>query len=466
MKVVPDSRAAQIYTDLQKLLESLNSGEKLPPVRALCERYSASPVTVQTALSMLARAGRVVAKSGDGTYKTNPVAHPLLMVPTLDYAWQSVALGSSPLADEAVARDHFTPRPDLISLSIGYLDESLQPLERLNRAAVRALKRPQIWQRLPPEGSEELRAFFARSLGGDFGAQDALIASGGQAALSSTFRALVPPGGSIVLESPTYFAAISVARVAGFKTVPVPVDGEGIRPDLLEEALRISGAKVLYLQPQFQNPTGATLTLRRRAEVLELARKFGVFIIEDDYAHDLRLEGETLPPLILSAPERTVYIRSITKITAPGLRIAAILAKGPVLGRLKTMRALDDMFVTGLTQEIALELLSSSSWPTHLKKVQAALRQRRDLLALSVRQKLPQLRLSSLPQGGFSLWFELPPGTDDLEYARKAARVGVSIGAGSRYFPAEPGGSFVRLTYAGLPEDRLLEGVSRLRGVV
>ena len=450
------------------MLESLNAGEKLPSVRALCERYSASPVTVQTALSMLARAGRVVAKSGDGTYKTNPVVQPLVPVPTPDYAWQSVALGSSPLADEGVARDHFTlfdVRPDLISLSIGYLDESLQPLERLHRAANRALKRPQIWQRLPPEGSEELRAFFARSLDGGFGVQDALIASGGQAALSSTFRALVPLGGSIVLESPTYFAAISVARVAGLKTVPVPVDFEGIRPDLLEEALRISGAKVLYLQPQFQNPTGATLTLSRRAEVLELARRFGVFIIEDDYAHDLRLEGEALPPLILSAPERTVYIRSITKITVPGLRIAAILAKGPVLGRLKTMRALDDMFVTGLTQEIALELLSSSSWPSHLKKVQAVLRRRRDLLTLQVRQKVPQLKLSSLPQGGFSLWFELPPGTDDLEYARKAARVGVSIGAGSRYFPAEPGGSFVRLTYAGLSEDRLLEGVSRLARV-
>jgi len=447
------------------LLESLNVGEKLPPVRVLCERYSASPVTVQTALSRLARAGKVVAKSGDGTYKTSPAESPTSPTQTPDYAWQSVALGSSPLADESVARDHFSPRPDLISLSIGYLDESLQPLERLNRAANRALKRPQIWQRLPPEGSEELRAFFARSLGGDFGAQDALIASGGQAALSSTFRALVPLGGSIVLESPTYFAAISVARAAGLKTVPVPVDLEGIRPDLLEEALRISGAKVLYLQPQFQNPTGATLSPLRRVEVLELARKYGVFIIEDDYAHDLRLEGESLPPLILSAPERTIYIRSITKITAPGLRIAAIVAGGPVLSRLKTMRALDDMFVTGLTQEIALELLSSSSWSAHLKKVQVALKLRRDLLALRVREHLPQLKLSSLPQGGFSLWYELPKGADDLEYARRAAGVGVSLSAGSRYFPAEPGGSFVRLTYAGQSEDRLLEGVSRLARV-
>ena len=447
------------------MLESVSPGEKLPSVRTLCQRYSASPVTVQTALSRLARAGLTVAKSGDGTYKANLVEQRISLGQTVDYAWQSVALGSSPLAEESVARDHFTPRPELISLSIGYLDESLQPLERLNRAANRALKRPQIWQRLPPEGSEELRAFFARALGGDFQAQDTLIVSGGQAALSSTFRALVPLGGSIVLESPTYFAAISVARVAGLKTVPVPVDAEGIRPDLLEEALRISGAKVLYLQPQFQNPTGVTLTRSRRVEVLELARKYGVFIVEDDYAHDLRLEGESMPPLILSALERTVYIRSITKITAPGLRIAAILAKGPVLGRLKAMRALDDMFVTGLTQEIALELLSSSSWKGHLKRVQSALKARRDFLILKVHEQLPYLKLSSVPQGGFSLWYELPAGTDDLEYVRSAARAGVGISAGSRYFPAEPGGSFVRLTYSGLPEDLLLEGVSRLKGV-
>ncbi len=469
MRVLNNSRSAQIYADLRQTLEPLEVGEKLPTVRAMCERYSASPGTVQTAMSMLARAGLVVAKTGDGTYKADSsppgAQHDTPLHSTPDFAWQSVALGSSPLADEALSKDHFSVRPDLIPFTNGYLEESFQPLERLARASARALKRPQVWQRLPPEGLEDLRAHFARALGGDFRAQDALIVSGGQAALSSIFRALVAPGQPILLESPTYFGAIAVARAASLRPVPVPVDGEGIRPDLLEQALKLSGAKVLYLQPRFHNPTGATLKPSRREQVLELARKHGVFIVEDDYARDLDFEGAALPPMVLGAPERIIYIRSITKTTVPGLRIAAILAKGPVLGRLRAMRALDDMFVTGLSQEIALELLTSSSWPAHLKTLRAGLKARRDLLVSSVRQHLPSLSLSSVPQGGFSLWCGLPEGMGDLEYVEKAARAGVALGGGSRYFPAEPGGSFVRLTYSGVSQEALLEGVSRLARV-
>jgi DNA-binding transcriptional MocR family regulator len=423
-------------------------------------RHRASPVTVQRAIARLAQEGLVVPRPGRGTF----VAERTVVADDLpDLSWQAVALGS-PRGDSAGLGELLAlPPPGAIPLSTGYLDPELQPLAAAGAALGRAARRPGAWARGPVEGREELRAWFAREAGGGFGAHDRVVCPGGQSGLATAFRALAAPGEPIVVEAPTYLGALAAARAAQLRVVPVPTDADGIRPALLAEAFERSGARLLYAQPTFANPHGATLGPGRRAAVLDVVAAAGAFLVEDDWARDLAIDGDPAPPL--AAADRhghVVYIRSLSKPAAPGLRVAAVGARGAAGERLRAARIIDDFFVSGPLQEAALELVASPAWRRHLRTLHDALRERRDALAAAVARDLPALRLTLLPAGGLHLWFALPDRADDTAIAARAAAGGVTVGPGRMWFGAEPPGPHLRLSFAGADPARLAEGVRRL----
>src|SRR4051812_35269085 len=248
----------------------------------------------------------------------------------------------------------------------------------------------------------------------------------------------------------------------GLRPVPVPADASGVRPDLLADALASTGARVVYLQPLFANPHGATLALERRADVLAAVRAAGAFLIEDDAFRELAL-GPVAPPLFADDVDgHVVHVRSLTKPSAPGLRIAAVVARGPAAARLRAARIVEDLFITGPLQEAALELVGLPAWRAHLRRLRRVLRERRDALAAAVAEHLPAVRVGPLPDGGMNLWLALPPGTDDRDLAQRAAAAGVIVSPGRDFFAAEPPGPYLRLTFAAEPPERLAEGVRRL----
>ena len=449
----------RIATDLRRRAARLTPGSLLPSVRELSAEYGASPVTVQRAMAQLAREGLVMSRPGDGTY----VAERTKEAPRADSSWQLTVLG--PATDPVANAAFELPVPGTLVLGSGYADVSLQPLALLAKAARRAAANPRAWDRLPPEGHPDLRLWFARDVGGNARAEDVVLVSGGQAALAATFRTLVPFGGPILLESPTYFGALSVARSLGLKPVPVPLDAEGIRADLLEAAFASTGARALYLQPAFSNPSGVTLSEQRRGDVLRVAERAGAFVIEDDYARDLAFGTAPPAPLFREAADRVVYIRSLTKSTAPGLRVAGIVAKGPVLGRLRTLRATEDSFLAGLLQDTALELVNASGWGSYVQKLRHTLRERRDVSVRALARHLPLARLARIPEGGFSLWVELPAGEDDVDFVAGAARAGVSLTPGAPWFAAERPAPFVRISTAGATAADLEAGIVRLGSI-
>jgi DNA-binding transcriptional MocR family regulator len=167
-------------------------------------------------------------------------------------------------------------------------------------------------------------------------------------------------------------------------------------------------------------------------------------------------------PLFRQGADRVVYIRSLTKSTAPGLRVAGIVAKGPVLGRLRSLRATEDFFVSGLLQDTALELVNAAGWGGYVQRLRQALRERRDRAVRAIAGKLPQFTLTRVPEGGFSLWLELPEGADDIAFVAAAARAGVSLTAGAPWFAAERPAPFVRISTAGASASDLEAGIARL----
>lgn len=441
---------------LKEQLRGLEPGSRLPTVRELVARYGVSPVTVNKALGHLAQQGLVVVRPGSGTYVAEARPAPE------DYGWQEVALGQR-LDPTAGIRDLMVPaKAGMIPLGEAYPDRSLTALREIQAATRRVARRLEVWDWAPAEGLESLRSVVAGELGAGVTSRDVQITPGAQAALSTVFRALAAPGSPLLMESPTYPGAVGVARSLGLNPVPVPTDAEGVRPDLLQEAFAKSGARVFYCQPLHANPSGAVLSAERRRAVLRVAEAAGAFVVENDYARGLTFEGEAPPPLAALEPARVVYVRPFSKTTAPGLRVAAVVAKGPAGSRIRSLRVLDDHFVSALLQEVAVDVLTSPSRRAHLQRLQAELRRRRDSALEHLRQALPQLRPWRVPTGSVFLWLRLPEGWDDVEVSRRAMLAGVQVFPGRIFFPGEPSGAFLRLSYAAVPPEGLEEGIRRL----
>jgi DNA-binding transcriptional MocR family regulator len=466
------SSIGELVNKLRLELKRYSAGEKLPSSRVLVERFRVSPVTVSRALAQLATEGLVVTRPGAGAFRAEPRA----VVPAVgDTDWQEVALSADASAElvprsvdaSGVLVSLAAPPAGVIEFNSGYLHPSLQPERAMGAALSRAGRRPGVWARPPVEGVAELRDWFARGIGGAITAADVLITAGGQSALTTALRALAPPGAPVLVESPTYPGMLAIARAAGLRPVPVPVDADGVKPTLLADAFRATRARVFVCQPLFQNPTGAVLAPERRREVLRIARDARAFVVEDDFVRRLAHEdaGPLPPPLATEDPDGVVvHVCSLTKATSPSFRVAALAARGPVLERLRAIQIVDTFFVPRPLQEAALELVGSPAWPRHLRAVSAELKLRRDTMTTALRLHLPELALAHIPSGGYHLWVRLPDGTDESALVAGALRAGVAVTPGRPYFSAEPPAPHLRLSFAAATgAAEITEGVRRLR---
>ncbi|MCX4471461.1 2-aminoadipate transaminase [Micromonospora sp. MW-13] len=450
------NRASEIAARLRERIETSSAGAKLPGVRELSKEFQASAATVSAALSELTALGLVRAEPGRGTFVANrgQLSEP-------DYSWQSQALDRARVDANRASRLGGYGTPDHIPLSWGYLAPELVPSEELHRIGSRAAKSSRAWMMTPPAGSPELRRILAAEYRAD--PNDVLVVSGGQQGLVFAMRTLAEPGATVITESPSYPGAILAAQSAGLELASVPADANGIMVDRLADELERTKARVIYIQPSYANPTGAVLSAERRTQVIELATRYGAFIIEDDWARHLGFEGQTPAPLFTEDPHgHVVSIFTLSKPASPGLRLGAVIARGPAGERLRASRTADDLCVAPIVQEIAHGLLTSNVWPRHLKRLRAELTTRRDALVSMIQSAMPSIRIPSVPQGGIHLWVRLPQGTSTQELSATAYQAGVLIGDGRHFFVDEPPAPFLRFSYGAATEAQMAEGIRRL----
>lgn len=414
-------------------------------------QYAASPVTVQKALRTLTSQGMVESRPGVGTFvRAVRVARPN------DYGWQTAALGAPQHRMRELSTALRTAPNDAIALHAGYPDRDLLP-ERLVRAAfTRAARGEAAVTRPPAAGLPELQAWFATELGtaAPIGvtppaASDAVILPGIQSGLSTAFRALVGAGQPLLVESPTYWGAILAAAQAGVQLVPVPSGIRGPDPAELDRAFERTGARACYVQPNYANPTGAQWSPAVADQVLDVVRGHGAFLIEDDSAHDFGIDTDPVPIAARDDSGHVVYLRSLTKSVSPSVRIAGIIARGPARERILLDAHAESMYISGVLQAVALDVVTQPAWRTHLRNLHHQLAARRDLLVAALREHVPAAHLEAVPQGGLNLWVRLPDATDLLRLARDCEAAGVIIAPGDGWFPAEPTGPYLRINYAG-----------------
>lgn len=458
-----DDSTARIVAGVRRWIDGAAPGARVPPNRALMAQYGAGPVTVQKAMRQLIGLGLVESRPGVGTFVRG------LRAPrAADYGWQTAALGA-PRSRLSLSSTQRTVAPDAIGLHSGYPARELLP-ERLVRAALaRAARTDAAMTRSPAGGQPELRAWFAQELAGAAPAgvtppapRDALIISGSQSGLSSIFRALVGPGRPLLVESPTYWGAILAAHQTGVHLVPIPSGPDGPDPDEVARALAQTGARAFYAQPTFANPGGTRWPAEIGPAVLEVVRRHGAFLVEDDWAHDLAIDADPQPIAARDDDGHVIYLRSLTKSVSPAVRVAAVIARGPARERILADRAAESMYVSGLLQAAALDVVTQPAWRSHLRALRPQLRARRDLLLDSLHTHAPAVRVDTRPAGGLNLWVRLPEGTDADRLVRDCELRGLIIAAGTEWFPAEPSGPFVRLNYAGEQPDRFPEAAGIL----
>jgi 2-aminoadipate transaminase len=371
-----------------------------------------------------------------------------------------------------------TQRPEVISFAGGLPAPDVFPIEKFAEACQRVLKEKGACalQYSATEGYAPLREWIAQRLsryGIVAAPNNVLITSGSQQALDLIGKLLVNSGDRLLVEAPTYLGALQAFNAYGAEYVAVPVDNDGLRTDLLEEALR-SGPKFMYILPNFQNPAGVTLAEQRRVELVFLADKYGIPIIEDDPYGQLRYEGEHLPSLLVLDRDNlrrddgyhlgnVIYLSTFSKTLAPGLRLGWIVAPPDVISKLVQLKQGCDLHTSTFIQIVAYEVVRDGFLDEHVKHIRTVYRERRDVMLSALEEFFPPEVTWTRPHGGLFLWVTLPEGMDCKRLFEAALRENVAFVPGESFFATpEQGCRHMRLNFSNATPEQIREGIRRL----
>lgn len=371
-----------------------------------------------------------------------------------------------------------TQRPEVISFAGGLPAPDVFPVARFEQACQRVLDQhgSQALQYSTTEGYLPLREIIAHNLQryGILATPDnVLLTSGSQQALDLIAKLLINRGDRVLVEAPTYLGALQAFNVFGPDYVTVPVDDDGLRTDLLEEALR-AGPKFMYILPNFQNPSGVTLSLQRREELVYLSDKYGIPIVEDDPYGRLRYEGQHLPPLVVLDRENlrrddgyslgnVIYLSTFSKTLAPGLRLGWIVAPLEVIAKLVQLKQGADLHTSTFVQMVAYEVARDGFLDEHVKTIRRVYGERRDIMVEALNQHFPREVTWTHPHGGLFLWVTMPEGSDCNELLEEAISQDVAFVPGDCFFPKEADGHrHFRLNFSNATPVQIREGIRRL----
>jgi DNA-binding transcriptional MocR family regulator len=365
-----------------------------------------------------------------------------------------------------------TARPEVISFAGGLPAPELFDARGLREAydLVLAEQPGTVLQYSTTEGDPLLRRavadrLSARSL--PTSPDDLLVTGGSQQGLALVAAALLEPGDTVLVENPTYLAALQCFGFAGARVVPVPTDTEGVLPDALAGLVARERPKLLYLVPNFQNPTGRTLPTERRRAVAEAAARHGLWIVEDDPYGELRFEGTHQPPVAAmdGAGDRTVLMGSFSKVMAPGMRLGWLRAPAGLRRACVIAKQAADLHTSTVDQAAAARYLADHDLDAHLARVRAAYRERRDALLAGLPATLPQGSSWSRPEGGMFVWVRLPDGHDATVLLRTAVRHDVAYVPGAPFFAADPDPATLRMSFTTHTPEEIATGLERLAEV-
>jgi len=389
------------------------------------------------------------------------------------YAHRTQKMGSSVIRELL----KFTEQPDIISFAGGLPAPEVFPVKEFQAACNQVLTDhgAQALQYSTTEGYLPLREMIARHnarFSVQVTAENIMITSGSQQALDFIGRLFINRGDYVVVESPTYLGALQAWNAYGAQYISVPSDENGMIMDKLEEALRI-GPKFIYILPNFQNPSGSTLSLERRKRLIILADQYGVPIVEDDPYGQLRYDGDHIPSVAtLDSRYRNdndgeytgsvIYLSTFSKVLAPGLRLAWVIAPPQVIRKLVMAKQAADLHTSSFNQHVAYEVAKGGFLDEHVKVIRATYKERRDVMIEMMEEMFPPEVSWTKPLGGMFLWGKLPENVDAAEVLKVAIERKVAFVPGAAFHPNGGGANTMRINFSFSNPDNIREGITRL----
>ena len=372
-------------------------------------------------------------------------------------------------------------KPGIISFAGGFPDSAMFDVDGIREASMAALREEPgaALQYGATEGYNPLReqiAAFMGAKGVQVAADGLIVTTGSQQALDLIGKTLVDPGAKVIVEAPTFLATIQCFRLYGAQVIGAPIDADGVQVDALEALIAEHKPRFVYLIPTFGNPSGATLSLARRRRILELAVKTQTVVVEDDPYGDLYF-GAAPPPSLLALSAEVpgsrdwlVHCGSLSKVLSPGLRVGWMIAPPALLAKATMCKQFSDAHTSTYAQATAAHYLRAGRMPATLAHVREVYAGRARTMGECLKQELGDAIEFTQPGGGLFFWARLTGAGGALkdagELARRAIDQGVAFVPGAPFFATNPDVSTLRLSFATVGEDRIREGVARLRGAL
>ncbi len=469
---IDQASSAPMYLQLANALaakiqnSTLSAGAKLPPERELVKLLEVSRTTIINAYRLLEERGLIITRVGSGTY----VAEPLFTnQSSATILWEQLFTPQykSPLSSLLRTLIATPTADETISLAAGMPDPAFYPLSIIEKALVSSKYDLEVsdFGHMTTEGYLPLRRSLAtwQSLQGIQAAPDQfLIASGSQQGLYLIVKAFVEPRDYVIVESPTYLGAIQSLEASGARILTLP-PSDDINFELLEDYLIRYRPKLMYTIPTFQNPTGRVMSLHDRQELIRLAARYRLVIVEDDPYSQLYY-GQQPPPSLKSLDTYggVIYIGTFSKILFPGLRTGWVIAAPQVINRLAQEKQHIDLHSNSLSQILLHTCLGEEFLTNHLSTVRMEYKKRRDAMVSAIRRYCNGYMDFNIPEGGFYLWCTLTPPASGTELIRRAAAAGVSFVPGEAFYTNGSKSNEIRLCFATHNEELLKEGIRRL----
>lgn len=367
---------------------------------------------------------------------------------------------------------HLIADPEVISFGGGLPAWDLFPVEQVKEVTNDILDSdgPAALQYGTSEGYRPLRQAVAeryRKRGFDITEDNVLITSGSQQGIDLVSKLFLDKGATVVVGDPTFLTALQTFSLFQARCLTVPLDEEGAKVDLLPEILEKNDVKFIYEMPNFQNPSGITLSLERRKKLVEIAQHYGVPILEDDAYGELRYSGEAWPALkALDEGQQVIYLGSFSKVLSPGLRVSALIAPDGVMEKLVFAKQAADLHTDNLAQRIVYEFMRRELLDPHIQVIIKSYRQRRDAMLQALEKYFPPGVSWTKPDGGLFLWVTLPQGMDAMQLFEKAIQAKVAYVPGSCYYANGGGDNQLRLNFSACDEEKIEVGIQRLAKVI
>lgn len=458
------------------LSEIYKPNTKLPPTRQLAEILKINRNTVLTSYEELEADGLVYSHVGQGTFVSEAREYPNKREQPFQRKFNWTNYFSAELDESALFSLVQLYRSCIakakISFGGAHPDDALYPIDLVKRCFNSVLKeeKSEILRYGPIEGYYPLREHLAarmKNRGIETKAENVFITSGSQQALEISSRMLIESGNYVITEEPTYTGALSIFNTLRAKIIGVPLEKDGLDLDILEDTLKQYNPKFIYTIPNFQNPTGITMSVNKRKNLIYLAEKYNVPIIEDDVSGDLRFEGEDLLPLkALDRTGQVVYISSLSKELIPGFRVGWAVLTESIRDRFIAIKQVEDLTTNTISQAILHKFFSRGYLKTHLRKTRKTYRERRDTMIRSIRKYFPADVELIKPDGGLFVWVKFPQEVDLTLILEACLKNGVIFSLGSLFYNSTNGKNEMRLCYSAVSPDRIEEGIKILGKII